>query len=133
MQALTHAYDAGLTVYSVTCNGAYTNFATFKLLGCTAENSYEDIKCWFEHSITKSKVFYIHNACHMLKLASNYVLESNDGVLESNDGLIKWDHIRNVFNVQKELTLKLRNKLSNAHIDFQNNKMKVKYAAQTLS
>lgn len=37
--ALTHSHNAGLTVHSVTCDGAYTNFSTFKLLGCSAGNS----------------------------------------------------------------------------------------------
>lgn len=129
--ALIHAYNAGLTVYSVTCDGAYTNFSTFKLLGCLAGDNYDDIKCWFDHPITKSKVFYIPDACHMLKLARNTL--ANNYVLESDDGFIKWDHIKNLFEIQKEVTLKLGNKLSNAHINFQNNKMKVKYAAQTLS
>jgi len=110
--ALTPPYNAGLTVHSVTCDSAYTNFSTFKLLGCSAENSYDDIKCWFDHPVTKYRVYYIPDACHiMLKLARNYVIESNYG-------LIKLDHIKNVFGVQKELTLKLANKLSNAHITF---------------
>jgi len=129
--ALTHSHNAGLTVHSVTCDGAYTNFSTFKLLGCTAGNSYDNIKCWFDHPVTKSRVYYIPDACHMLKLARNTL--ANNYVIESEGGLIKWDHIKNVFEVQKELTLKLANKSSNAHINFQNNKMKVKYAAQTLS
>jgi len=76
-------------------------------------------------------VYYIPDACHMLKLAGNTL--ANNYVIESEDGLIKWDHIKNIFEVQKELTLKLANKLSNAQINFQNDKMKVKYAAQTLS
>lgn len=41
--ALTHSYNVGLTVYSVTCDGAYTNFSTFKLLGCLVRNNYDEI------------------------------------------------------------------------------------------
>jgi len=32
--ALIHAYDADLNVCSVTCDGAYTNFSSLKILGC---------------------------------------------------------------------------------------------------
>lgn len=95
--ALTHSYNAELTVHSVTCDGAYTNFSTFKLLGCSAGNSYDDIKCWFDHPVTKSRVYYIPDACHMLKLARNTL--ANNYVIESCDGLIRWDHIKNVFEI----------------------------------
>jgi len=129
--ALTHAYDSGLNVCSVTCDGAYTNFSSLKILGCEFGSSYDDIKCWFEHPISKTKVFFIPDACHMLKLARNTL--ANNFVLESEKGFIRWDHIKQLFNVQKEVVLKLGNKLSMAHIAWFNNKMKVKYAAQTLS
>lgn len=129
--ALTHAYNSGLTVWSVTCDGAYTNMSTLKLLGCQFGNSYDEIKCWFKHPISETKVFYIPDACHMLKLARNTL--ANNHELESNKGLIRWDHITNLYNIQKDVTLKLSNKLNMAHVNWQNNKMKVKYAAQPLS
>lgn len=78
--ALTHAYDFGLNVCSVTCDGAYTNFSSLKILGCEFGSSYDDIKCWFEHPISKTKVFFIPDACHMLKLARNTL--ANNLVLE---------------------------------------------------
>lgn len=129
--ALTHAHNAGLTIWSVTCDGAYTNVSTLKLLGCKIGNNYDDIESWLEHPVTRSKVYYIPDACHMLKLARNIL--ANNYVLESDTGYIRWDHIRNLFKVQKELTLKLANKLSMAHVNWHNNKMRVQYAAQTLS
>lgn len=67
----------------------------------------------------------------MLKLARNIL--ANNYVLESDTGYIRWDNIRNLFKVQKDLTLKLANKLSMAHVNWHNNKMRVQYAAQTLS
>jgi len=67
----------------------------------------------------------------MLKLARNIL--ANNYVLESDTDYIRWDYIRNLFKVQKDLTLNLANKLSMAHINWHNNKMRVQYAAQTLS
>jgi len=32
--ALTLSHGAGLRVWAVTCDGAYTNFALLKILGC---------------------------------------------------------------------------------------------------
>jgi len=67
----------------------------------------------------------------MLKLARNTL--GNCLNIESQNGFIRWEHITNLYKVQKELELKFANKLSMAHVHWTNNKMKVKYAAQTLS
>lgn len=128
---LTHSHNTGLTIWSVTCDGAYTNVSTLKLLGCKIGNNYEDIESCFEHPVTRTKLYYIPDACHILKLARNIL--ANNSVLESDTGYIRWDHIRNLFKVQKDLTLKLANKLSMAHVNWHNNKMRVQYVAQTLS
>lgn len=102
--AFTHAHNAGLTIWSVTCDGAYTNVSTLKLSGCKIVNNYDDIESWFEHPVTRSKVYYTPDACHMLKLARNIL--ANNHVLESDTGYNRWDHIKNLFKVQKDLTLK---------------------------
>lgn len=132
MTALTLTDNVGLTVWGITCDGAYSNLATMKILGCEFENQkYDDIKCWFNHSVNNSKVYFIPNACHNLKLARNTL--GNCKILESDNGYIRWEHICKLQEVQNELTFKFRNKLSASHINWQNNKMKVKFAAQTLS
>lgn len=68
---LSHAHNAGIVIWSVTCDGAYTNFATLKLLGCELGDSYENIKYSFDHFVDGRKVYFVPNACHMLKLARN--------------------------------------------------------------
>lgn len=129
--ALTLSHGAGLRVWAVTCDGAYTNFASLKILGCKLENNYSDIQCWFKHPVNSMKIYYIPDACHMLKLARNTLGNSNN--LKSNSGYIKWCYIEDLYNLQTNLTLKLANKLSKTHIEWKNSAMKVKYAAQTLS
>lgn len=130
--ALTLTDNVGLTVWGITCDGAYSNLATMKILGCEFENQkYDDIKCWFNHPVNNSKVYFIPDACHNLKLARNTL--GNCKTLESDNGYIRWEHIYKLQEVQNELTFKFRNKLSASHINWQNNKMKVKFAAQTLS
>ena len=52
----------------------------------------------------------------------------------TDDGhIISWQHIVELFNVQKSDVLHLGNKLKNTHIKWHNQKMKVAIAAQTLS
>lgn len=57
----------------------------------------------------------------------------NAKVIITNKGVVRWDYIENLFKVQSHLSLKLGNKLSQAHVMWHQNKTKVKLAAQTLS
>lgn len=41
------AYKVGLKVWSVTCDGTYTNLSTMNKLGCKLSESYSDIVEWF--------------------------------------------------------------------------------------
>lgn len=131
--ALIVTHEAGLKVWGITCDGAFTNFSTMKILGCEFDNieCYDDIKCSIDHPISEEKVFFVPDACHMLKLARNTL--GNARVLISDEGVIKWSYFENLFEVQTNLTLKLTNKISQSHIMWHQNKMKVKLAAQILS
>ncbi|KAF0759168.1 THAP domain-containing protein 9 [Aphis craccivora] len=51
-----------------------------KILGCKIGDNYEEIPCWFNLPIDNSRVYYISDACHMLKLARNTL--GNNHVLE---------------------------------------------------
>ena len=125
--SLTHA--AGLKVWSITCA---TNFSTMKKLGCNLNvDNYDDIQCSFKLPITNDNVYFIPDACHMLKLVRNTL--GNIKEINSNKGTIMWSYIENLHFIQQELSFKLSNKLSASHIFWKNNKMKVKFAAQTLS
>lgn len=56
----------------MTCDGAFTNFSSLKILGCFFDvNNNDDIKCWFNYPVTADKVFFIPDPCHMVKLARN--------------------------------------------------------------
>lgn len=131
--ALSVTHNAGLRVWGITCDGAFTNFSSMKILGCKFQDisSYTELKSWINHPISNEKVFFLPDPCHMLKLARNTL--GNAKVIITNKGVVKWDYIENLFKVQSDLSLKLGNKLSQAHVMWQQNKMKVKLAAQTLS
>ena len=46
---------------------------------------------------------------------------------------IRWDLVRKLYNVQEREGIRAGNRLTKSHIEYSNNKMKVKLAAQTLS
>jgi len=125
------SHQSGLKVWGITCDGAYTNISTMKILGCKLGDNYSEMKCWFPHPATEEKVYFIPDACHNLKLARNIL--GNSKVLKSDLFYIRWSHISNLHNLQQDIKLIFTNKLSDSHINYHNNKMKVSYAAQTLS
>jgi len=88
---LKHTNDAGLTVWGLTCDGAYTNISMMKILGCVIGNNYDEIKL---HPITNNKVYFIPDACHNLNLARNTL--GNCKVLSSDSGFIRWQHLSNL-------------------------------------
>jgi len=55
--ALTLAYQSGLRIWGVTCDGAFTNFSTLKLLGCEFGDGFDSIKSWFKHPINGEQIF----------------------------------------------------------------------------
>ena len=67
----------------------------------------------------------------MLKLARNALANLRE--IEYNLTTIKWDYIVKLHELQNNLTFKLKNKLNSQCILCTQNKMKVKYAANTLS
>lgn len=109
------SHQSGLKVWGITCDGAYTNISTMKILGCKLGDNYSEIKCWFPHPTTEEKVYFIPDACHNLKLARNIL--GNSKVLKSDPRYIRWSHISNLHNLQQDIKLKFANKLSDSTAD----------------
>ncbi|KAK1876352.1 DNA transposase THAP9 [Dissostichus eleginoides] len=71
------------------------------------------------------------DACHMLKLARN-MLQAYSPIAMTT-GQIKWRFINHLNDVQKKDGLHAANKITDKHVYFENHKMRVSLAAQTLS
>ena len=130
--ALAKASAAGLKVWCVTSDGTTTNISTFKKLGCSFGYTYDTILTKFKHPVTGEDVFVILDACHMLKLARN-ALAFLGTFSSSDDDPIQWRFFHALNLVQEQEGLKLGNKLSDNHLQFEKHKMNVSLAAQTLS
>lgn len=129
--AINLSIKYGLRVLSVTCDGTFSNFSSLSYLGCTIRGNIDDLVPYFLHGDKNQKIYFIPDACHMLKLARNAI--ANCKQIKSKDGVIDWKYIEALHKIQDTIGLKFANKLSKAHIEWENNKMKVKLAAQTLS
>jgi len=121
--------DVGVTVRSITCDGTAVNLQALNNLGCKI--SPDNLKTFFKHPSLDVSVHAILDPCHMLKLVRNALAEKH--VFTEPDGEIKWSYITKLQQLQHDEQLKFANNLSPEHIKFQNKKMNVSLAAQTLS
>ena len=131
-KALQLSSSHGLDVYSVTCDGTATNFDSMRNFGCEFGSKLSDIKGSFSSDYFNHALYFVADACHMLKLARNALADVKIFVDDSGK-LIKWDHIKNLHRIQEDEGLKFGNRLSKSHIEYHRHKMNVKVAAQTLS
>lgn len=123
---------AGLYVYGLTCDGAKTNLAAMRKLGCIIDGEFESLNPVFQVEGIDKDFYFVPDACHNLKLARNLIADY--GVLIDRDGgLIEWRYIVKLQEIQEAIRLKIANKLSRRHIEWGKNKMKVKYAGQVMS
>lgn len=69
---------------------------------------------------------------HLIKLVRN-AFGSWQNLVDGEGNLICWQHIVNLYEYQKKCGFSLANKITKQHVNFEKNKMKVKYAAQLVS
>ena len=103
-----------------------------RYFGCEFGTKIDDIKSSLSHDTYDHPLFFIPDACHMLKLARNS-LAGLKVFLDDAKCEVKWDHIKILHAFQEDEGLKIGNKLAKGHIELQRQKMNVKVAAQTLS
>lgn len=131
--ALILTAEAQLRVLSIICDGESVNCSTLRELGCNIfTDNFAQLKNFFPHPTLNYNVYVLLDPCHMLKLARNALADYE--VFYTVDGLkIEWKYIIALHNIQQLLTIRFKNKLNAQCINWQQNKMKVRYAANTLS
>ena len=130
-KALSSASCHVLNIYSISCAGYPSNIDSMRHFGCEFGTT-DDIKSSFSHDAYDRPLFFIPDACHMLKLARNSLADLKV-FLDDAKCEVKWDHIKILHAFQEDEGLKIGNKLAKGHIEFQRQRMNVKVAAQTLS
>lgn len=133
-QLLRNVFDElleiNVTPISLTLDGMITNVKTVNILGC--ETSTNNIQCHFDYERSPlKKIFVFFDVCHCIKNVRNAL-----SVLTSfklGNEYVRWSYIVKLNAIQRKEGLVAANKLSNAHIYFKNQIMKVKLATQTLS
>ena len=126
-RCITLMHSCGMDIVCLTFDGAASNIAMAKNLGCTL--SVRNLSPCFKHPVTGDKINVFYDACHMLKLIRNTFADwryIKDG---ENNG-IKYSLIEKLHELQQSTGLHLANKLRKAHINFYNKKINIKLAAQ---
>lgn len=132
LHALEELHERGIRVLCITMDGHATNISMYNRLGCQLKaNPHEPLKTFFSHSVTGEKVFVMMDVCHMLKLSRNMLQAYSP--IKSSTGQINWKHIVQLNDIQIKDGLHAANKLTDKHVHFDSQKMKVSLAAQTLS
>jgi hypothetical protein len=128
--ALVALAEQGLTVVSLTMDGHATNLGMARLFGCDFRDP-RNLTTTFPHPSTGFPVAVLIDACHVLKIVRN-MLEAYR-TISSPSGNISWAYFSKLNAVQNRAGLHLANKLSDRHINFKKQIMKVSLAAQTVS
>lgn len=115
--------DIGIHVVALTLDGYQTNMATIRKLGCSTDP--DNLETSFEHPSTGEPVFVFIDACHGLKLIRNQFCNISQ-IEIPGVGVAKWKHLSDLNNFQKDQGLTAANKLSDRHIQFSQQKMKVR-------
>lgn len=87
---------------------------------------------YFLHPVQGHKVHIIFDAAHMIKLMRNYFAKPHL-IKDDNGDYIEWKYVQRLHMIQQEMGLHFGNKLRSPHINYIDNIMSVKLAAQTLS
>lgn len=128
-ETLTYVHETGVLITSITFDGPRYNFAMATTLG--AKLNIGDLQVYFLHPVSKAKVFVICDPCHMLKLIRN-LFGKLQVIVDGDGNIIRWSFLEKLVQFQ-EHGLHAATKLRRRHLNWQNEKMKVFLAAQTLS
>lgn len=129
--ALEKLYAVGIDIVSLTFDGCSANCAMTASLGANLD--LDNFCHSFQHPSDSDRLVFIFlDACHMLKLMRN-LLADKKVLVDSEGQLIKWNFVEELQKVQHGEGLRAGNKLTDRHIQWMRQKMKVKLAAQTLS
>lgn len=117
----------GIKVMSLTTDGLFANITTAEALGV----KFDDEKPYFmSPTYPEQKIYIIFDPPHMLKLVRKHF---SSNLIYYQNSLVNWDLLKSLVDKQSLGTFNLSNKLTQKHINWHQNEMNVKLAAETLS
>lgn len=114
-QCLISLHEINFKIISLTFDGTATNFTALKTLGCNFEMN--NFNTYFQHPVSKEKVFVFLDASHMLKLVRN-MLGASKILIDDEGQKIQWIYLEELHKLQIAEGFHLGNKLSIKHINY---------------
>lgn len=128
-EILRQISEKGIKLINLTFDGLKSNFTACTRLG--ASFRLDDFKPFFYNPYDGTKVHISCDACHMLKLIRNRI--ATEKVLQNGKGeSIEWAHFERIENYRVNRNF-VTHKVTKKHIQWEKNKMCVKFAAQLFS
>ena len=128
-ECLRKVMAENIIVASITFDGAPSNKSMANILGCDLHLNNQNPTIIFE----QRKIFIFYDPCHMIKLVRNAIGELKILNVGTSNKQICWSYVQKLHELQEQQGLHLANKLRQAHIEFQKQKMKVRLATQVFS
>lgn len=123
-ELVTHAVelleDCGIDVVALTLDGSATNMSMLRKFGCSTHPANIQSRI----TVSKQQVHCFLDPCHALKLIRNTFARLQVFTIPGV-GEAKWSHIAHLHELQKKEGLTAGNKLSDRHLHFEQQKMKV--------
>lgn len=125
--------ESGIKIISLTFDGLKSNLAMCERLGASLKDP-RHLQPWFYYPETrkKEKVYIFFDPPHALKSVRN-TLAKYGVIYDENNDAIEWAHFKKLVEVQAKEGLHLATKVRKRHVRWQQEKMKVKLAAQIMS
>ncbi|KAL3186227.1 hypothetical protein MRX96_027953 [Rhipicephalus microplus] len=132
-QCIERLESVKVQVVSLTFDGASSNFTMAKCLGAELKPDPVEFSTSFKNPVDESRdVHILLDPCHMIKLIRNS-LATMCYITDVDGNHIKWAYIKALEALQREEGLRLGNKLTKVHMQWEKQKMKVRLAVQALS
>lgn len=129
MQVINFLESNNVDIVSLTFDGHKSNIGMCKLLGVSFE--LENFTPWFT-SLKGNLIYVLLDIVHMMKLLRNN-LEAKKVFFDGNGDKIMWSYFTELNKIQNSEGVHLGNRLTDRHINFKNEKMKVFLVTQLFS
>lgn len=122
--------DTGIELSAITFDGLRTNPSMCRLLGADLDVYSETFSPFF--NLENRGIGVLFDFSHVIKLARN-VFGTKKVLFDADGNKIEWKYIEQLVEFKERRNLELSHKLSQAHIQWKSNPMKVRLAVETLS
>lgn len=131
LQILAEISKRGIIVANVTFDGYKANASMCQYLGTKLELVDGEYKSYFINPNDGRKIQIVLDPSHAIKLVRNTL--GNIGTIYEGENRIEWKYLVDLVDLSANNTFGLTHKLTKRHIQFQDKKMHVRTAVQTLS